>query len=267
MKKSLSYLVIILFVVFISACDSNDSGTNEPTDGSSAAQYYPGAVGTTYKYQGQVTDSTGSSSTYTRDANYTSQMTMNGNTYIVQSNVITAGTGNTTGEFLFRTSTTGLFVYVDASGLESLLDSVDTGGIQLDITADPEVKMISYPFDSSPEWDAFNVDVGAYNGLISLNILSLKGYYRGQESVTVMNQNMTAEKVEYIATIKIPESIEDIANPRSITVSAYAWFVKDIGLVKLDGSEILTGAFTGGDLMLDGDGSITEVLASYNIQQ
>lgn len=267
MRKSLIYLTVSLFIFFISSCDSSDDGANEPTDGSSAAQYYPGAVGTTYKYQGEVTDSSGTSSTYLRDVNYISQQAQNGRTYIVQSNIITAGSQTTTGSFLFRTTTTGVFVYVDASGLEDLLDSIDTGEIQIDISADPEVKLLSYPFDSSPEWDVFNVDVEAYNGLVTLNALNLKGHYRGQENVSVISQNMTAEKIEYIATIKIPESIEDIANPQTYTVSAFAWYVKDVGLVKLEGSGLLANAFIGGDINLEGEGgTVSEVLVNYNIQ-
>lgn len=265
MKKSLIYLVMALFLVLVSSCDKDDEGTNEPTDGSSAAQYYPGGVGSTYNYQGQVTDSSGTSA-YNRDATYTSTQTQNNTAYTVQSNVVTTGSETTTGEFLFRTATTGLFVYVDVSGLEDMLDSVDTGGIQLTITADPEVKMLGYPFSSNPNWEAFSVSVSAYGGLVNLDVLNLTGYYRGQENVTIMNQSMTAEKVEYIAEIKIPQSIEDITNPQTVTVSAYAWFVKDVGLVKMEGSGLLASAFSGGDLNLEANGTISEVLVNYNIQ-
>jgi hypothetical protein len=217
MKKSLIYLVISLFLIFASGCDKEDDGPSDPNDGSSAEQYYPGKVGSTFNYQGTTTDSSGSYA-YSRDATYASQQTQGSNTYIVQSNVITSGPETITGEFLFRTSTNGLYIFVDASGLEDLLDSIDTGGIELTITADPEVRMLAYPFASNTSWDAFSINVSAYSGLVTIEILNLKGYHRGQETVSVMNQNMTAEKIEYIATIKIPESNEDIANPQNNTV-------------------------------------------------
>lgn len=266
MKKSLIYLMISLFLIFASGCDNEDDGPSDPTNGGSAEQYYPGNVGTTYNYEGTATDSSGTMP-YTRDATYTSQQTQGSNTYIVQSNVITAGPETMTGEFLFRTSTNGLYIFIDASGLEDLLDSVDTGEIELTITADPEVRMLAYPFESNTNWDAFSINVSAYNGLVTIEILNLKGYHRGQETVNVMSQNMTAEKIEYIATIKIPESIEDITNPQTYTVSAFAWYVKDVGLVKLEGSSALANAFIGGDIELEGEeGTVSEVLVNYNIQ-
>ncbi|MDZ7765442.1 MAG: hypothetical protein U5K00_13610 [Melioribacteraceae bacterium] len=78
---------------------------------------------------------------------------------------------------------------------------------------------------------------------------------------------MTAEKIEYIATIKIPESIDDISNPETLTLSANAWFVKDVGLVKIEGSGLILGAFGSGELDFEDEGGmVSEILVNYTIE-
>jgi len=266
MKKTLIYLLTILLMLFISSCSSDDDGPTDPTDGTSATQYYPGGVGSSFNYQGQATDSAGTT-VYSRQAVYSSQQTVNNTTYTIQTNSVLVGGATFTSDFPFRTSNTGMFIYIDSSVFDELLDSMGIDQSLVTIVADQEVRLISYPFNSTPQWDAFTVKVTAFGGLINLNILELKGNYRGQEQVTVLQQSMTAEKVEYIATVKIPESLDDIANPPTVTLSATAWFVKDVGLVKLDGSGIIIAAFTGGGLEFDDDGSTaTETLITYDIK-
>lgn len=266
MKKSLIYLLTILLMLFISSCSSDDDGPTDPTDGTSATQYYPGGVGSTFNYQGQTTDSSGTSN-YTRDVSFSSQLNIGNTTYIIQNNNVNIGTATFSAEFPFRTSNTGMFIYIDTAVFDELLDSLGIDPSLVTIIADQEVRLISYPFNTTPQWNAYTVKVTAFGGLISLNILELQGNYKGQEQLTIMGQSMTAEKVEYIATVKIPESLEDIANPPTVTLSAMAWFVKDVGLVKLDGSGVIIAAFTGGGLEFDDDASTaTETLVAYDIK-
>jgi hypothetical protein len=266
MKKSLVYLVTLSLLIFAVSCSEDDGGPDDTNDGGSAQEYYPGTTGSTFNYQGSTTDSSGTNQ-YTRDVNYGPQQTVNNTTYIQQNNTITTLAGVSTGDFLFRRTDTGMFIYIDATIFSEMLDSSGIDPSLVTITADPEIRLISYPFANTPQWDSFVVRVSAFGGLISLDVLKVTGNYRGQEQVTVMQQNMTAEKVEYVATIKIPESIEDIANPQTITVNATAWFVKDVGLVKLEGAGFLIGVLGGGDLDIeDESATASEVLVNYSIK-
>lgn len=267
MKQKLFYLLTISLLVFFTACSESDEDPTEPTDGNTAEQYYPGGVGSTFTYEGETTDTNNVPEPYQREVTYTSTQTENSTEYIVQSNVITVGPSTTTGEFYFRTSATGMFVFIDPSIFTEILDSSGIDQSLVTITADPELRLIAYPFSNTPTWDAFVVKASALGGIVSLNLLELKGSYKGTEQVTVQGSSMTAEKVEYVATIKIPESIEDISNPETFSVSANAWFVKDIGLVKIEGSGLILGAFGSGELEFeDSGGNVSEILISYNIE-
>ena len=267
MKQKLFYLFTISLLVFFAACSESDEDPTEPTDGDTAEQYYPGGVGSTFTYEGESTDSNNVKTPYQREVTYSETQSENNTEYILQKNAITVGPSTTTGEFLFRTSSTGMFIYLDPAVFTELLDSIDTGGVSINIEAEPELRLIAYPFSSSPTWDAFVVKASALSGLVSLNLLELKGAYEGTEQVTVQGSSMTAEKVEYVATIKIPESIDDISNPDTYSVSANAWFVKDIGLVKIEGSGLILGAFGSGELEFEDEGgNVSEILINYNIQ-
>ncbi|MDZ7765441.1 MAG: hypothetical protein U5K00_13605 [Melioribacteraceae bacterium] len=172
MKQKLFYLLTISLLVFFTACSESDEDPTEPTDGDTAEQYYPGGVGSNFTYQGEATDTNNTKTPYQREATYTETRSENNTQYILQTNVITAGPSSTTGEFLFRTSATGMFIYIDPTVFTEILDSIDTGGISVDIDADPELRLIAYPFSDTPTWDAFVVKVSALSGLVSLNRLN-----------------------------------------------------------------------------------------------
>lgn len=267
MKQKLIYLLTISLLVFFAACSESDEDPTEPTDGDTAEQYYPGGVGSTFTYEGESTDSNNVNTPYQREVTYSQTQTENNTEYILQKNAITVGPSTTTGEFLFRTSSTGMFIYIDPAVFTEILDSIDTGGVSIDIEADPELRLIAYPFANTPTWNAFSVSVDV--SIISVNIFELTGNYRGKETVTVMDNDLDAEKVEYVATIKIPESVDQFLSGSydTITLSAFAWFVKDVGLVKIQGSGLILGAFGSGELEFEDEGgNVSEILINYDIQ-
>ncbi len=266
MKTKIIFLIVFSLTLFFTACSESDDNSTEPTDNESASQYYPGGVGTTLAYEGMATDSNNTTTPYQREATFTGTDTQNSTEYTVQSNTITIGPSTTSGEFNFRITGSGMFIFIDPAIFQEVLDSSGIDPNLVTLTADPEIRLYAYPFADTPNWDAFVVRASALGGIVNLDLLKLTGSYQGQEQITVAGSAMTAEKIQYTATIKIPESIDQISNPETITVTAFAWFVKDVGLAKIQGSGLILSAFGSGELSFENDGgTVTETLVSYNI--
>jgi hypothetical protein len=78
--------------------------------------------------------------------------------------------------------------------------------------------------------------------------------------------NETAEKINYVLTLSIPDP-NDLTKVNVSTFESTAWFVKDIGLVKCQGNLTVVNAISGYDIdFADTTKTILQNLTSYQIK-
>lgn len=268
MKKLLIAFLMFIFAIGFSSCSKDE--TTDPPDGSTTAvNYYPGNLGSTFNYKTDTLNTvSGSSATIgNRLSSFDRNETINGLQYIIQKNESTIGGLPYETEVGFRRSNTDISFAIDTSGLNSLIDSVTSAlGIQLEVTIDSEIVLFKYPFASGTTWDAFNLTVGAIG--LTVPIVEVVARYEGKENLTTVPGMATAEaeKIKYTATIKLPTSLSDIFNPPTEVFEAYGWFVKDVGLAKVEGASIILDAISIGEIDLENTRLARETLIEYSLK-
>ena len=269
MKKYLYLYIVILFTMLLISCTDTDNAVIEiPEIDVDASDFYPGDAGTTYTYESEIeTDSTNVQSE--RNSTIESGKIINRTVYLKQTNVRTvSGVQAATETLFFRKDSKGVYFYVDSDALIELLDSLGVAESDVEISADAEIVLVSYPFTS--QWSAFGVTIDSYKGLpLNVDIMALTASYEGEEDVLVeaVNETMTAKKIVYTFKIGLPDAYEQyLPDVPSVKAEATAWFVQDIGLVKTEGSSFIIGAISGGDIeVTDSSYSMAETLVDYDI--
>ena len=112
--------------------------------------------------------------------------------------------------------------------------------------------------------DGFKVVLN-YQGLV-LNAIDVDATYTGKENV-VLNLNSGTVTKE---AAKIQYTFSLVTNPftqSKQTVTAYGWYVADIGAVKWQGNDLLLDALTRGEInFADSTSTSTETLVDSNVQ-
>lgn len=249
MKKlsiySLSLFLGLLFTFCNDSVNENDPAQEEIIDfKADLEQYFPTDLTTplvysidTLDYNTQIYDNIGS-----RSFNLNGTQTINSNEYFDCLQTYTLNEIVTELSSKFRHSKSSILFLADTSHVsESIPDSLKG---QLSISIDNEITLIKFPLKKGELWSVLkaNVDFGAFK----YNILDITGEYLGEETLVLDNftQSFLASKFIYELKVNIPE----LDNPFVSDVDVYnaeVWFVKEIGIIKMEGCSLFINPLTG----------------------
>jgi len=253
MKRVISAVLLITLAFVLISCDK-DSDPSSPGDGVSASVYYPGQSGSTFTYS-VTTDGVSSGQ---RIVTISSTSELGGN-YLKQTSVMDTSTAVT----YVRRTDSGVYFYVDTTGLADFIpDSLQS---VLTLTLDEEVTAFVKTFNTTVDWVAFKMDVNFLT--IPYNVINVSSHYEGSEDISAIGGTSTykAEKVRYDMRYTIPNLSG--GQPQVRTFTARVWFVKDIGIARLEGNATVLNAIGGGGIdFADTSKVMTQSLLSYDIK-
>ena len=258
-KLALKFFLIISFsLLTVSAC--KDAATN-PGNGDNG-NYFPGSIGSTFKYSITQTDSAGGVTTGTRFVSYIGDTLLTLQSpvsYIVQHDSVQTDSITSGNYSFFRRTSMGIFYYVDTSQVSTLIP--DTLKEFTDLQQ--ETRLIFIPIKNS-FWFVYSIPVILPNG-ITFKPVEISGTYVGTENIPLQLTSGTTEvealKVRY--DLKI---ISDITKPtRKFT--AFGWFSDGIGLIKLEGDGPILNALNTGEINFDDSTStFSQDLIDYHVE-
>jgi hypothetical protein len=247
--------VLILFSFYNCSEDSPTDSDDQP-----AKNYFPVNEGTFYKYELSESDSTGVLRTGNRNTIYNGTAVLNSITYSRQIDSVALGTDFTSTESYFRKTIAGVFYFVDTS--EVILIVPDT--LRPFVTLQTEFRYILIPLAEGSQWPVYRVSIRLQSG-ISFTALEVTGKYLQTENLQLNLVSgvvdVTAVKVQFDLSF-----ITDVTQPER-TLTAYAWFVENVGTVKMEGNSVVLGALLRGEINFeDSTKTITQEIVDYNIR-
>ncbi len=268
-KSHLIYIAVVSFML-IFACSESDSPTSpDDNNGTGAALYYPGGVGSMFIFSRDTMGSAGSYSNIgLRTSSFASSRSANGLSIFKQINQTTSIGIVDTSSVEFWRSNNGVYFVVDTSGFAEILGEIpDSLKNLLTFNIDSQINAFSTPLTAGKVWPAFKLNVGIPI-FGDRSLIEVSGAYKGQESVTVPPnaETKTAERIDYTVKISIPDEA-NILDTTSQYYGGTAWFVENIGLVKLEGNGLLINAIGRGSIDLeDSSRTIRETLTSFELK-
>jgi len=261
MKIRLYIMALLGLSLIFSACKDDDTTVNPPEG--DTQNYFPGSVGTYYRFVLETEDSSGNQVSGERSVRYTGTSAFNGINYIQQTDSIFVGPVSPPSVSYFRKGSDGLYYYLDTTGLgETIPDSL----LQY-ITFSGELKAFGFPFQEGASWTVFKMTL---TYLLTLDIVDVSGSVIGKENVVLnlLSGQVTKEalKVRFVMTLKVPDP-QNPFSPMIQTFESFSWVVKDIGVVKWEGDAVINGVFAGSGIDF-GDSTIaaSQSLIDYDVK-
>lgn len=231
MKKYFTITVLSL-LIFVSCKKSNSTQPEEI-----ATTYQPLQTGLHYNYNISVSYSIPFMKPIlgVRTMSFGAQVLRGGTIYFIQTDTIGDESGTKVTTSFIRKTNYGVYVFVESdSVLNPLPDS-----IKKDATFDKELALVTFPLEKNKSWTVFQMSLP--NSLL----IEFSAISRGLDSVdfqlTDINMRDEAQKIDYTLTMYKPE----VGIHRNYI--ATVWFVKNIGIVKIEGSDEILSLFSGGN--------------------
>jgi len=263
MKKIIPLLV---FAVVFYSCSKDENTVSNDVNQVKAQSYYPGNVGTSYNYSVSFVDGNGQTKQGARNVKFTGQTSLGSTSYFVQSNVMHFNVDTTKSTTYFRKTDSGVFFFVDTTGLSSFFP--DSLRSILTVEIDKEENIFNSTLDKNYPWKVYKLNVKYSN--ITFSIVDVTASYMGSEEVALNlatgSVTKTAEKVKYTLTLSIPD-ITGSGSSKAGKFTAYGWFVKDVGVVKWDGNVTVLNAVSGNSIDFDDTtNNMTQSVTSYDLK-
>lgn len=263
------YLILLFFAFgfMFYSCKKSDTGPTNPQTEVTAVNYYPGGTGSRFVYNVDTSGATPGAALGTRTSVYTGTKSINGTEYLSQVSTVKIGKDSVVNTMYFRRTNTGVFFYIDTTGLARFFpDSIRS---QLTLQIDNELQAFFLNLDKNTPWPAFKMNV-KYGQLITFNIINVTANYLGSENVTLNlnsgQQTKQAERIRYDFKLTIPD-LRNPINPYQRTFSADAWFVRDVGIVRFQGNGTILGALSGNGIdFADTTKTVSQNLTSFDIK-
>lgn len=257
MKVRLLVFILIASAIFISSCKKDDSGNNPAGQNVTADKFYPGGTGSKFSYSDNQASGI-------RIMTFTNPRTFGSTSYMGQQNISYVGLDTVSTLSYFRRSESGVYFYVDTTGLMSYFP--DTLRSVLALKVDNEINVFTTATDK--DWTAFKMDM--VYGPIVLNIMTVTASYKGNENVQLQLKSgqttKPARNIEYTFKLTIP-NLQNIQNPYISTFKANVWWAQDIGIVKVQGNGAVIGAINGTSIDLaDTTRTINQSLTDYSLK-
>lgn len=220
--------------------------------------YYPGGIGSTFKYYVTEKDSSGNlTQSGTRNIIYTGTYLNNGINYTTQDDSLDFGSQSSVATYLFRKTETAVFYAIDTSQITQLIP--DT--LKEYVSLRDEMQLLFYPLTTGSSWSLYRITAEVQQG-IEIKILDIVASFDGIEQIDVNltsgTINVTAQRVKYTV-----ELYSDIGSPPE-TYTAYMWYVKDIGLVRFEWNQFIIDISGGGITFEPSSNILTQELIEYS---
>jgi hypothetical protein len=255
----------IFFKIFQSSLISflmlTGCGDNTPTEPTSQnyPDYYPGGIGSTFKYSIVEKDSAGNVlQSGTRNILYSGTYDLNGIVYTTQDDSLDFGSQSSAATYLFRKTETAVFYAVDTSQIAQLIP--DT--LKQYVNLRDEMQLLFYPLTIGSSWSLYRITAEVQPG-IEVKILDIVASFVGTEQLAVNLVSQTivvpSRKVKYTL-----ELFTEIGSPPQ-RYSVFMWYAQNIGLVKFEGNQFVVNIGGGGITFEPSPNILTQELIEYNI--
>lgn len=242
MINRLKIILISLLSVFILIGCEEDTPNFPPE--AEYPDYYPGGIGSTYKYSVTEKDSAGNIvQSGSRNIFYSGVFDFRGREYTTQEDSLDFGSQSNVSTYLFRKTDTGVFYAVDTSQIAQLIP--DT--LKQYVSLRDEMQLLFYPLTTGSNWSMYRVTAEVQAG-VGIKILDIIASFNETEQIELNlitgTINVTAQKVKYVVELYT----EIGAEPERYT--AFIWYVENMGLVKFEGNQFIIDV-SGGGISID----------------
>jgi hypothetical protein len=243
--------------MILSGCEEETPNEPPPPD---YPDYYPGGIGSTFKYSIVEKDSAGNLiQSGTRNILFSGRYNLNGINYTTQDDSLDFGSQSSVATYLFRKTETAVFYAVDTSQIAQLIP--DT--LKQFVSLRDEMQLLFYPLTIGSSWSLYRVTAEVQPG-IEVKILDIIASFENSETInlnlTTGTITVTSQKVKY--TIELYSEIS--AEPERYT--AYMWYVANIGLVKFEGNQFVVSIGGGGIIFEPTSNILQQELIEYVIE-
>ncbi|MCX6151894.1 MAG: hypothetical protein NTX22_15320 [Ignavibacteriales bacterium] len=261
------FLIFLLSIHFISCSKKSNPADTNLNNQDSALQYYPGNGGSKFNYAVETVTQAGISFMGSRMVSFTGLQKVNNTEYFVQLNSTKLRLDTVKTNAFFRRTNAGVYFFLDTTGVYKYYQATPGSSASMDF--DRELIVYSRYLDQSASWKVYKIGLN-FTDLASYNIIDLIANYLVREDISLNltsgQVTMSAEKIKYTLNLRIPDK-NDPGKFSFSSFAAFMWFVKDIGIVKLQGNmaviEVLTGSSTN---LSDTSQTMTQNLISYEIK-
>jgi len=251
------FFITLLLLVVLSGCE--EETPNEPP-APNYPNYYPGGIGSTFKYSVTEKDSTGNLvQSGTRNILFSGTYNLNRIDYTTQEDSLDFGAQSSVSTYLFRKTGTAVFYALDTSQIALLIH--DT--LKQFVSLRDEMQLLFYPLTNGSSWSLYRITAQVQSG-IEVKILDIIANFESTEQI---NLNLTSgtvsvnsQKVKYTLELYSDIGVE----PQRFI--AYMWFAKNIGWVKFEGNQFIFDLGGGGIVFEPSPNILTQELVEYEIK-
>jgi hypothetical protein len=250
------FFLTLLSLLILIGCEEETPNEPPPQD---YPDYYPGGIGSTFKYSVIEKDSAGNLvQSGSRNILYSGTYLYNGINYTTQDDSLDFGSQSSVATYLFRKTETAVFYAIDTSQISLLIP--DT--LKQFVSLRDEMQLLFYPLTTGSSWSLYRITAQVQPG-IEVKILDIVATYENSEQINLNLSSgaisVTSQKVKY--TIELYSVVG--AEPERYT--AYMWYVENMGLVKFEGNQFIID-FSGGGITFEPTSNIlTQELIEYEI--
>ena len=250
------FLALLSLVILI-GCEEDTP--NEPP-AQTFPDYYPGGIGSTFKYSLIEKDSAGNLvQSGTRNILYSGTFLLNGINYTTQEDSLDFGSQSNVATYLFRKTETAVFYAVDTSQIAQLIPD----SLKQYVSLRDEMQLLFYPLTSGSSWSLYRVTAEVQPG-IEIKILDIVAKFEIVEQIALTIDSVRivfpARKVSYTM-----ELFTEVGSPPE-KYTAYMWYAQNIGLVKFEGNQFVINIGGGGITFEPSSNILTQELIEYNIE-
>ena len=250
------FLALLSLVILI-GCEEDTP--NEPP-AQTFPDYYPGGIGSTFKYSLIEKDSAGNLvQSGTRNILYSGTFLLNGINYTTQEDSLDFGSQSNVATYLFRKTETAVFYAVDTSQIAQLIPD----SLKQYVSLRDEMQLLFYPLTSGSSWSLYRVTAEVQPG-IEIKILDIVAKFEIVEQIALTIDSVRivfpARKVSYTM-----ELFTEVGSPPE-KYTAYMWYAQNIGLVKFEGNQFVVNIGGGGITFEPSPNILTQELIEYNIE-
>lgn len=247
MIKQIAGIIIIPILIFtLSSC--KDAITNPPPV-TPDQDFFPDDEGTIYNYDVSVYSNATLTQSGLMKTYYGTDTLIQSVPYRVRVDSLQLNGTASVGNLYFRKSNSGIFYYVDTTGIaefipDSLLSFVDV---------DLEYRLLYQPLETTQTWPVYRIQVAG----LGINVLTIDAKSVLKDSLDLTLPNLQTKKlvhqVHYAAVITVSTT------QPPLTFEAFAWFAEDIGIIKWEGDAEMLNFLFGENIFPDGTTVLMEL--------
>jgi len=235
--KIIFYSLVIGVIIFTFSC-SEDKLVNPPSE---VKDYFPAKVGAKFIYS--LTSGSNFVISGARISDITGSQNIKGTEYFVQIDSVILERELTLDTTYFRKSNSGVFYYIDTTGLGVLIPD----SLRNSLRIDEESRLLFFPIQLNQTWPVFQIDI-TLGGIPVFTPLKTSAKVLETQQLTLAFRDtmltMEVYKIEYKLELKL--------DPQGSTESfiAYGYIAENIGFVKWEGESFVLNLIRGGRLDL-----------------